>query len=103
MLVDRQHETAIPLAGSILSALSQSAAAQQSGCSGGTGHKGTAKQTGSPQRHQRLEQQERRIESVTESTGQLDDPWSGKPDQDEKRDKTEEGIRRKSVREGTSM
>src|SRR3546814_3122564 len=38
-LLDRQHRTAIPLAGSILSALSQSAAAQQSGCSGGTGHR----------------------------------------------------------------
>src|SRR3546814_139446 len=49
-LLDRQHRTAIPLAGSILSALSQSAAAQQSGCSGGTGHKGTAKQQGSPKR-----------------------------------------------------
>src|SRR3546814_17127745 len=59
-LLDRQHRTAIPLAGSILSALSQSAAAQQSGCSGGTGHKGTAKQKGSPQRHQSLEKTARR-------------------------------------------
>src|SRR3546814_18291184 len=49
-LLDRQHRTDIPLAASILSALSHSDAAHQSGCNGGQAHQRTAQTNGSHQR-----------------------------------------------------
>src|SRR3546814_12889103 len=59
-LLERHHRTAIPLAGSNLSALSQSAADRQAACSGGTGQKGTDKQQGRLNTHQRLMKKKQR-------------------------------------------